>query len=86
MITLVWVIIEIFFIGKYSCIAGRKLNAEIEQLKGKISHYEKKCATQKIILKTLAKEAYLERFAREEYFMKKPNEEVFIIELDGTKE
>lgn len=84
-LTFIYVLIDLCFVGKYSYVAQTELNDEIKKLNGVITSYKKKCASQKTVLKNLSKEDFIERFAREEYFMKKPDEEIFIIEINDRK-
>jgi len=70
----------VVFIDENSVMKRVRLEREINSLKREIRHYQKlrDSSTQK--LENLhSGEEELERIAREEYFMKKPNEEIFII-------
>ncbi len=54
---------------------------KIRELNGQIESYEKQIETcMKKMDELTTNKANLERFAREEYYMKRKNEEVFIIE------
>lgn len=70
----------IVFIDENSVMKRIKLEREINGLKREIRHYQKlrDSSTKKLENLHSGKEE-LERIAREEYFMKKPDEEIFII-------
>lgn len=75
---LVWML----FFDENSYLVHRKFNKEIEELQQTITFYENKIAKDKAMIKKLEDSLELERFAREQYLMKKKNEELFIIEFD----
>ena len=59
---------------------------ELQKLETSKAFYEKEIATTKKELMELNNNpAILEKFAREKFYLKKPNEEIFIID-DSTKE
>lgn len=75
---LVWML----FFDENSYLVHRKFNKEIEELQQTITFYENKIAKDKAMIEKLEDSLELERFAREQYLMKKKNEELFIIEFD----
>lgn len=75
---LVWML----FFDENSYLVHRKFNQEIEELQQTITFYENKITKDKAMIKKLEDSLELERFAREQYLMKKENEELFIIEFD----
>lgn len=79
-IFLVWMI---FFDGS-SWLLHRELDGEIEKLEGNKEYFDNEIATDKSQIKKLSDSAGLERFAREEYLMKKDNEEIYIIEYEDS--
>jgi cell division protein DivIC len=59
---------------------------ELQKLETSKAFYEKEIATTKKDLLDLSNNpAVLEKFAREKFYLKKPNEEIFILD-DSTKE
>lgn len=78
---LVWMI----FFDKTSFLVINELNGEInkyeEQLDYYKSEYEK---NDKFYKKLMNNKSEKEKYARENYFMKKPNEEIFILVVDST--
>ena len=64
----------------------------VNELNGEINRYEKQLAYYKdeykkndnFFKKLMTNKSEKEKFARENYFMKKPNEEIFILVVDST--
>jgi len=77
---LVFLIFILFFDGN-NLITQIKLNKELRELQSEKEFYEKEIATNKAVKKLLMSDLkQLEKFAREEYRMKKDNEDVFVFE------
>jgi cell division protein FtsB len=63
-----------------------KRTKELEKIQNRIAFYKQEIdRTKKQIEQLDTDPAMLEKFAREKYFMKRDNEEVFIIEYDTLK-
>jgi cell division protein FtsB len=74
------------FFDANSWLIHHELNTEMEDLENEKQYYEKEIVKDKKAIKELSNEEGLEKFAREEYYMKRDNEEIFIIEYeDSTK-
>ncbi|HKL92086.1 MAG TPA: septum formation initiator family protein [Bacteroidales bacterium] len=74
-------VIFILFVDENNIIRRIQLKREIRALKSEIRQYEALRDTSVQRLEDLkAGKSELERIAREDYLMKRPNEEVFIIE------
>jgi len=70
-----------FIISDSNVFARIGYNAEIRELKGQIRYYEKKKEEDQRKLKELQSDKEgIEKFARENYLMKKGNEDIFVIE------
>lgn len=69
-----------FTVGDSSLYMRHKYDVKIRSLENEIEHYQKeiKINTEKLNRLRTDKEG-LERFAREEYFMKRANEDIYII-------
>ena len=78
-------IIWMLFFDENSYLIHSKFDKEIDELENTISFYQKKIATDKGTIKKLQDSLELERFAREQYLMKKENEDIYIIEFDTIK-
>lgn len=80
-----WLVIIVFLIltltlGDSSLYKRYTYDQKIRSLEKEIKHYQKEIEINSKKLNDLHTDKEgLERFAREEYFMKKPNEDVFII-------
>lgn len=80
LVFLVWM----FFLDTNSWLIHRELNQEKNELLNNKTYYLKEIEKDKATLKQLNDSIEIERFAREEYFMKRPNEEIFIIEYQDS--
>lgn len=80
MLILLIFIVWMFFFDGNSYLIHSELNQEKEKLEGNKSYFTKEITQDKAQIKLLQDSVQLERFAREEYFMKKANEEIYIIE------
>jgi cell division protein FtsB len=77
--------IWMLFFDENSYLIHKKFDREIEDLENSINFYKNKIEEDKNIIKKLQDSLELERFAREQYLMKKENEEIYIIEFDTIK-
>lgn len=81
LITIITFLVIIVFLDDNSLIQRTKHRAEIENLKAEIEKYRKQFNEDTEKLKELsANPEAIEKIAREKYFMKKANEDVFIFE------
>jgi len=77
LIFLVWVI----FFAQYDIISQRKQRDELNEMMNKIEYLESEITRLKEEKIKLEKDpATLEKYAREKYFMKSPQEEVFVFD------
>ena len=74
--------IWIFFIDSNSILVNIKLNREISELKKRKDILENQIQIDKQIISNLQNPDSLEKYAREKLYMKKENEEIFIIEFE----
>jgi cell division protein FtsB len=75
--------IWMLFIDANSYLTHRKINQEIKTLKTNKAHYQKEIDQDKAAINNLKDPEKLEKFAREEYRMKRENEEIYIIEYQN---
>lgn len=68
------------FLDSNSWLIHHELDSEIEDLEKNKEYYLHEIAKDKAIIEKLDDSLELEKFARREYFMKRENEEIFIIE------
>jgi cell division protein FtsB len=83
-ITIVFLMGWLLFFDRYDFITQYKTVKELKQLEEEKAYYLAEITKNENDLKHLKEDpVYLERFAREKYLMKQPNEDVFII-LDNS--
>jgi len=83
-ILLIFIVWMVFF-DENSFLNHREFNKEIEKLNNEKEYYKKEIKQDKELIDKLNDQEELEKFAREEYKMKKENEEIYIIEYDTLK-
>nr|WP_299213438.1 septum formation initiator family protein [uncultured Dokdonia sp.] len=84
MLILLIFIVWMFWFDGNSWLIHRELNQDIDKLKGNQEHFESKIKEDQTQIKNLEDSAGLERFAREEYLMKKADEDIYIIEYEDS--
>jgi len=77
-------IIWMLFFDSNSVLIQWQLSSEIKDLEQKKNYLETEIARDKALLKKFSDSIEKERFAREHYFFKKPNEDIFIIEMKDS--
>lgn len=83
LVLIVFVVWMLFF-DAHSWLFHHELNADIQELEYQKEHYKNEMAKDDKAIKELSTEEGLERTARETYYMKKPNEDIFIIEYEDS--
>lgn len=68
------------FFDANSFLVHKELNDEINELENNKDYFQKEITDDKKFLERLKDEDEMENFARETYYLKKENEEIFIIE------
>jgi len=81
LVFLVWM----FFFDENSYLIHREFDKEIDELESTILFYKTKIDADKETIEKLKDSLQLERFAREQYLMKRENEDIYIIEFDTLK-
>lgn len=72
------------FFDTNSWLIHQELDQEIEELESNKEYYIKEILKDQKDIKVLKDSGELEKFAREEYFMKRDDEEIFIIEYEDS--
>lgn len=72
--------IWMLFLDSNSWLIHRELNSEVDGLVKNKEYYLREIGRDKQTIENLNDSIELEKFARQEYYMKRPNEEIFIIE------
>ncbi len=74
-------VLWMFFLDVNSVLIHYELNADKEELEQSILYYRTEIAKDKQLLEELTSDPEkLEKFAREQYWMKRPGEEIYLIE------
>lgn len=71
-----------FFLDSNSWLVHHELDQEINELQTNKEFFRKEIAKDRIIIEKLNDSFELESYARQNYYMKRPNEDIFIIEYD----
>lgn len=83
----VWVLLFfcawMLFLDNYSYFDHRILNNEIEELEDNKRYYQEEIMRDKQSIKMLKDSNFVEKYAREKYYMKKDSEDVYIIEFES---
>ena len=80
-IIIIFVIWMIFF-DSNSILVHNELNNDINDLNNQKEYYKNEIERDNIELNQIKTDSGLEKYAREKLFMKKDNEEIFLIEYD----
>jgi cell division protein FtsB len=72
------------FIDANSLMIHHELNGDISDLEDEKEYYKKEIEKDKKAIKQLSTEDGIEKLAREKYFMKKDNEDIYIIEYEDS--
>lgn len=83
LISVVFAIWMLFF-DTNSFLTHWELNKDIDDLEDEKEYYQREIEKDKKEIKKLSEEEGLEKLAREKYYMKKENEEIYIIEYEDS--
>ena len=72
------------FFDENSYLNHRELNQEIEKLEDANTYYEGQIKKDSNVISNLNNSDSLEKYAREQYKMKRKNEDIYIIEYDSV--
>ena len=75
---LIWII----FIDSNSLAVNMKLKSQINELENKIKYLQNEIDKDQKLISNLKNLDSLEKYGREKHFMKKQNEEIYIIEIE----
>lgn len=74
-----------FFLDSNSWLIHHELDQELNELQTNKEYYQKEIAKDRTIIDKLNDSLELESFARQHYYMKRPNEDIYIIEYDTVR-
>lgn len=78
-------ILWMIFLDNYSYFEHRILDKQIDELEDNISYYKKEIAEDSLKIKKLKNTDQIEKYAREKYYMKRANEDVYLIEYEDDQ-
>lgn len=84
-IVLFFFIIWMLFFDNQSYLDQRVLNKQIDELVTNKEYYKKEIKKDEQGIKNLKSPGLIERFGREKFYMKLPQEEIYIIEFEDDK-
>ena len=83
----VWVLLFfstwMLFLDNYSYFDHRFLDKQIDELEDNKTYYQHEIKNDKENIKLLKNPYQIEKYAREKYYMKKQNEDIYLIEFEG---
>lgn len=71
------------FLDNYSYFDHRFLDHQVNELEDNKEYYKEEIKKDEEQIKQLKNPEQIEKYAREKYYMKKENEDIYIIELEG---
>jgi len=77
-------LIWMFFFDSNSLMIHHELNQDLKKLDDEKNYYKQEIEKDLIEIKKLSSDEGLEKFAREEYHMKKSDEDIYIIEYEDS--
>ena len=81
---LILFIIWMLFFDTNSYLIHHELNNDVNGLKDNKEFYQEEINKDKVFIKKMEDSNEIERFAREKYYLKKENEDIFIIEHEDS--
>jgi len=83
-IILLFFVIWMVFFDSNSTLVHLELNEQINDLKKETEYFKNEIKKDNKELSKIQSDSGLEKYAREELFMKRDNEDIFIIEFDSS--
>ena len=71
------------FLDNYSYMDQRQLNKQIDELQDNKKYYQDEIKKDHQSIKLLKNQDQVEKYAREKYYMKRENEDIYIVEYEG---
>jgi cell division protein FtsB len=84
-LVLIFFVIWVLFLDNYSYLDHRVLDNEIDEIEDNINYYKTEIKKDSASIKHLKNNDRVEKYAREKYFMKRDNEDIYIIEFEDDK-
>lgn len=71
------------FLDNYSYMDQRKVNKQMHELQDNKKYYQEEIRKDNQSIKLLKNQDQVEKYAREKYYMKRENEDIYIVEYEG---
>ena len=71
------------FLDNYSYRDQRQINKQIDELQDNKKYYQDEIRKDKENIKLLKNQDQVEKYAREKYYMKRENEDIYLVEYEG---
>ncbi len=84
MLILILFLIWMFFFDTNSILIHNELNNDIKALENNKEFYSEEIKRDKVFIEKMQDSNEIEKFAREKYFLKKENEDIYIIEHEDS--
>ncbi|MFT5248655.1 MAG: cell division protein DivIC [bacterium] len=84
LLILVVFIIWMFFFDTNSFFIHQELNDDIKKLENNKKVYQEEIKNDKVFIDKMKDSNQIEKFAREKYYLKKDNEDIYIIEHEDS--
>tara|TARA_Y100000991_G_scaffold193080_1_gene160946 strand:- start:737 stop:1036 length:300 start_codon:yes stop_codon:yes gene_type:complete len=81
-IIILFFVVWMIFFDTNSVLMHFELNQKIKKLEDQKNYYKKEINKDKASINEIESDSGIEKYAREKLFMKKENEEIFLIEFD----
>lgn len=78
-------IIWMLFLDNYSYFDHQILDKEIDELENNKEYYQEEITKDEKSIKEMNYPGYIERYAREKYFMKRDSEDIYIIDIEEDR-
>lgn len=83
-LVIIFAVVWLTFLDNYSYFENRILDKKIEELEENKRYYIQEIKKDSISIKQLNNADQTEKYAREKYYMKRENEDVYIIEFEDS--
>lgn len=83
-LVLIGLAVWLMFLDNYSYFENRTINKEIEELEENKAYYIQEIKKDSASIKQLNNPDQTEKYAREKYYMKRENEDIYIIEFEDN--
>jgi cell division protein DivIC len=81
-LVIIFVAVWLLFLDNYSYFEHKVLDKQIEELEGNKQYYIQEIKKDTTAIKQLNNPDQIEKYAREKYYMKRDNEDIYIIEFE----